>query len=127
MDGPYTEPLYCVDKPPDSLQLVDSSVDYGDEEGRRESLEGVITARWKSSEPDDKVTEANPDLSSSPLPLTCEPSRKRGSKITTVPELELRKLEQGEDLTHALLSCCFGRTSDLLLIFLHPPRLQIST
>lgn len=101
--GPYTEPLYTANKPPDSLQFINSSVDYDDEEEPQESVENLMTAGRKTKELDDDDEEKEADPSQSkrgssfcPQTLTSEPNHKRGNKITTVPELELRKLEQGE-------------------------------
>ncbi|XP_051243152.1 mitogen-activated protein kinase kinase kinase 14 [Dicentrarchus labrax] len=95
--GPYTEPLYFADKPPDSLQLIDSSFDY---EEHQESVEEVITTGRKTKELGD-ANEEEADSGESkrgspfcPQTLISEPNHKRGNKITTVPELELRKLEQ---------------------------------
>ncbi|XP_070836775.1 mitogen-activated protein kinase kinase kinase 14 [Chaetodon trifascialis] len=93
--GPYTEPLYCADKPPDSLQLVNSSVGY--EEEHQESVEKVITAGRKTKYPGDDEEEKEDSKRGSPFcpqMLISEPNHKRGNKITTVPELELRKLER---------------------------------
>ncbi|XP_076609789.1 mitogen-activated protein kinase kinase kinase 14 [Chaetodon auriga] len=93
--GPYTEPLYCADKPPDSLQLVNSCIDY--EEEHQESVEKVITAGRKTKYPGDDEEEREDSRRGSPFcpqMLISEPNHKRGNKITTVPELELRKLER---------------------------------
>lgn len=96
--GPYTEPLYTANEPPDSLQLINSSVYCVDEE-HQESVEKVITA-WRSvkeSDDEDEEEEADSDKSERGKPLCLqklipEPNH----KITPVPELELRKLERGE-------------------------------
>lgn len=94
--GPYTEPLCVSDKPPDSLQLINSSVNYEDED--QESVEKLITTgrRTKDRSDDD-------DEDYCPQTLICEPKYKRGNKISTVPELELRKLERGEVSLSVLL------------------------
>ncbi|KAE8283390.1 Mitogen-activated protein kinase kinase kinase 14 [Larimichthys crocea] len=96
--GPYTEPLYFAEKPPDSLQLISSSVDYEDEEEHQESVDKVITAGRKTRDlgDDDEEKEAESKRGSPfcPQTLISELSHKRGNKITTVPELELRKLER---------------------------------
>ncbi|KAM9346695.1 mitogen-activated protein kinase kinase kinase 14 isoform 1-T2 [Symphorus nematophorus] len=97
--GPYTEPLYFADKPPDSLHLINSSTDFEDEEELQESVDKVITAGRKTKElggDDDEEEEAESKrgLPSCPQMLISEPSHKRGNKTTTVPDLELSKLER---------------------------------
>ncbi|KAM7387006.1 hypothetical protein PAMA_009571 [Pampus argenteus] len=95
--GPYTEPLYMAIKPPDSLQLVNSSV-YCEDKEHQESVEKVITAQGsveESDDDDDEEEETDSDRSERGKPLCLqriipEPNH----KITTVPELELRKLER---------------------------------
>ncbi|XP_029294447.1 mitogen-activated protein kinase kinase kinase 14 [Cottoperca gobio] len=89
--GPYTEPLYIADKPPDSLQLI--SVNYEDEDERQESVERVIPTGRRTEEPDDDE-DSKRDSLVCPQTLISEPNYKRSNKITTVPELELRKLER---------------------------------
>lgn len=97
--GPYTEPLHFANKPPDSLQLLNSSVNYEDEEEHQESVEELITTgRMEELNDDDDVEadlkESKRDSSFCPQTLISEPNHKRAKKITTVPELELRKLER---------------------------------
>uniref|UniRef100_A0A8C4NNF5 Mitogen-activated protein kinase kinase kinase 14a n=1 Tax=Dicentrarchus labrax TaxID=13489 RepID=A0A8C4NNF5_DICLA len=112
--GPYTEPLYFADKPPDSLQLIDSSFDY---EEHQESVEEVITTGRKTKELGD-ANEEEADSGESkrgspfcPQTLISEPNHKRGNKITTVPELELHfylsSLSQlhPAEMQEQLLSC----------------------
>lgn len=97
--GPYTSPLYISNKPPDSLQLVNSSVDFDDEEEHRRSVEELITAGRRMEELNDDDRDEHEREHGSPLcpqTLISEPNHKRSSKITTVSELELRKLERGE-------------------------------
>lgn len=99
MKRPYTEPLYVANKPPDFLQLIDSSVNSVDEE-HQESVDNVITARRSVKEEDiddEEEEEADSDKSEQGKPLSqqrliSEPNH----KSTTVSELELRKLETGE-------------------------------
>lgn len=130
--GPYAEPLYFADKPPDSLPLNNSSVDYEDEEEHKESVEKVITAERKTKELGDdneeKEAESKRGQPFCPQTLISEPNHKKNNKITTVPELELRKLERGEVSLGVLLMFC--------LVFLFkclnsahcfPACLQIST
>lgn len=110
MAGPYTEPLYIADKPPDSLQLINSSVDCEDEEEHQESVEEVITAGRKAKELDDDYEEKEADSNESkrgspfcPPTLISEPNHKSG-KIT---DFELRKLERGEvSLSLLLILLC---------------------
>lgn len=96
MKGPYTEPLYIANKPPDSLQLINSNFSYEDE--HQESVEKVTTTGRRTEEPDDEEdrNESKRDSLFCPQTLISEPNHKKGNKITTVPELELRKLERGE-------------------------------
>ncbi|KAK9534693.1 hypothetical protein VZT92_007123 [Zoarces viviparus] len=96
--GPYTEPFHISNKPPDSLQRIDSSVSHEDE--LQESVKEAITTGSRAEEPeDDGDGEADCNASKRgslfcPQTLIPEPNYKRGHKITTVPELELRKLER---------------------------------
>lgn len=98
--GPYAEPLYFADKPPDSLPLNNSSLDYEDEEEHKESVEKVITAERKTKELGDdneeKEAESKRGPPFCPQTLISEPNHKKNNKITTVSESELRKLERGE-------------------------------
>ncbi|XP_039980155.1 mitogen-activated protein kinase kinase kinase 14 [Xiphias gladius] len=121
--GPYTEPLCIANEPPDSLQLINSSVDYDDEVDHRESVEKVIRAGRRTEELDDeeegKEADSNESKRGSPFcpqMLIPEPNHKRSNKITTVSELELRKLErdfylsslsqpQSAEMQVQLLSC----------------------
>lgn len=98
--GPYTEPLYIANKPPDSLQLITSSFDYEDEGEHQDFVEKVITAGRKMKEVDDDNEEeaySNESKQGSPfcpqMPIS-ESNHKRVNKMTTVSELELRKLER---------------------------------
>ncbi|XP_013878954.1 mitogen-activated protein kinase kinase kinase 14 [Austrofundulus limnaeus] len=81
--GPYTDPLYNVRKLPDSPQLNNSSVDFEDKKNQMESAEKVITAGLKTQK-----------LHSGPQTLISKPSQRWSNKISTMPELELRKLER---------------------------------
>ncbi|XP_071327073.1 mitogen-activated protein kinase kinase kinase 14 isoform X2 [Trachinotus anak] len=116
--GPYTEPLYIANKPPDFLQHINSSVDFDDVEEHRESVEKVITAGRRTEELHDEVEEEEKEqgLPLCPQTLISEPNHKRSNKITTVSELELRKLErdfylsslsqpQSAEMQVQLLSC----------------------
>ncbi|XP_034394339.1 mitogen-activated protein kinase kinase kinase 14 [Cyclopterus lumpus] len=91
--GPFTEPLYIADKPPDRLQLVNSSVKYEDE--HQEPVgKGIPAGSGPEDLEDDHGEETKRDSPSRPQTLISEPSYKRGNRVTTVPELELRKLER---------------------------------
>ncbi|XP_018557572.1 mitogen-activated protein kinase kinase kinase 14 isoform X1 [Lates calcarifer] len=121
--GPYTEPLYIANEPPDSLQPINSSVDYEDEVEHEESVERAITAGRRAKELDDEEEEKEADSNESkrgsqcyPQMLISEPNHKRSNKETTVPELELRKLArdfylsslsqpQSVEMQEHLLSC----------------------
>ncbi|XP_012734443.2 mitogen-activated protein kinase kinase kinase 14 [Fundulus heteroclitus] len=95
VQGPYTEPLYVPNKPPDDLHPINSSSDF---EEHMKSADKVITGlRTK-----DKMVQNDVETSpSDPKRESCntsqmfipEPNIKR-NKVSTVPELELRKLER---------------------------------
>ncbi|XP_053194789.1 mitogen-activated protein kinase kinase kinase 14 [Scomber japonicus] len=93
---PYTEPLYVANKPPDFLQLIDSSVNSVDEE-HQESVDNVITAQRSVKEEDiddEEEEEADSDKSEQGKPLSQQRLiSETNHKSTTVSELELRKLE----------------------------------
>ncbi|KAG7243553.1 hypothetical protein INR49_011109 [Caranx melampygus] len=117
--GPYISPLYISNKPPDSLQLVNSSVDFDEEEKHQGPVEKLITAGRRMEELNDddrEVEEKERGLPLCPQMLISEPNHKRSNKITTVSELELRKLErdfylsslsqpQSAEMQVQLLSC----------------------
>ncbi|KAM3598356.1 uncharacterized protein V6R79_017034 [Siganus canaliculatus] len=92
--GPYAEPLYFANKPPDSFQQVNSSTDCEDEEEHTESLEKVITAERKTKElghhNDEKQAKSRRGFPLGPQTLIPASNHKNSSK----PELELWKLEQ---------------------------------
>ncbi|XP_034568044.1 mitogen-activated protein kinase kinase kinase 14 [Notolabrus celidotus] len=99
--GPYTEPLFIDNKLDKPLQLFHGMVSSEDEKGHQESDWKVITAEENTKELYDDNEEMGADSyeskrcpSFSPQILTSEPNSKRGNKVTTVPELELRKLER---------------------------------
>lgn len=96
LKGPYAEPLYFAEKPPDDPPLNHCGLDY-DEEQRSPAGPG-ITAATDSKKLGSlcEETEAEELKPSSPCyPQTSEPNHKRSNKTSTVPELELRKLERG--------------------------------
>lgn len=91
--GPYIEPLYAVHKPPDNLQ---QSSDSDQDEDEQQESEKMWTLDKVKKGIGDKDTHSDQLELGSPL---CpqysytEPIHKV-NKITTVPELELRKLER---------------------------------
>lgn len=93
--GPYTEPLYIASKLPDSLQFINSSADLEDEE--EDNVEKEITAG--------RMTKKMEDDESSPQMLISELKQKKCNKITTVSELELRKLERGKASVQCSVLC----------------------
>ncbi|XP_062264348.1 mitogen-activated protein kinase kinase kinase 14 isoform X1 [Platichthys flesus] len=122
VNGPYTEPLYIDNKPPVSLPLVSGYVDHDEVEEHRETVQNVVTTRRKMKELDDEEeeeadeNELKPGLQCPPRSLIYEPNHKRSTKLTTVSELELRKLErdfylsslsqpQSAEMQVQLLSC----------------------
>ncbi|XP_014854737.1 PREDICTED: mitogen-activated protein kinase kinase kinase 14-like [Poecilia mexicana] len=99
VQGPYTEPLYVPNKPPDDLCPVYSSGEFEDEEEHKKSADKIITdprTKNKAAEKDLETSFNEPKRESwnAPQMLVSEPNFKRNNKITTVPELELRKLER---------------------------------
>ncbi|KAM9844297.1 mitogen-activated protein kinase kinase kinase 14 isoform 1-T2 [Aulostomus maculatus] len=89
--GSYTKPLYIPNKPPD--QFGNGSVDCDDEE-HQQSEETMITAGRSVMElDDDEKEEEDSDESTQGIPFYLHISEPK-TKITTVPELELRKLER---------------------------------
>ncbi|KAM4716806.1 mitogen-activated protein kinase kinase kinase 14 isoform 1-T3 [Anableps anableps] len=99
VQGPYKEPLYIPNKPPDDLHLINSSGDFEDKEEHKTSADRVITdlrAKNKVAEKamETSLNEPKRESWNAPQMLVPEPNFKRNNKITTVPELELRKLER---------------------------------
>ncbi|KAM9746462.1 mitogen-activated protein kinase kinase kinase 14 isoform 1-T2 [Menidia menidia] len=109
--GPYTEPLHVVNKPQDSVQLINISSDSEQEEEHPESADKLITAAlWRNNLDGEGEAESQQGLSSSPQMLIPEPNYRRENKIGIEPELELRKLERDFYLSS--------------LSQLHPPEMQ---
>lgn len=100
MKGPYLEPLLNTNKPGDSMQFITSSADFEDEEMHQESVEKLITTGRRTKKlTDEEEADAEKSKRGSPHEpqmLISELSHRRDNKITTVPELELRKLVGGE-------------------------------
>lgn len=121
--GPYTEPLYIANKPPDSLWLTSSNVEYEGEEEHQEYVEKVITPGRRTEQPyncdEDQEADCHEPKRGSPFclqTLSSEPNHNKGNNISTVPELELQKLErdfylsslsqpQSAEMQEQLLSC----------------------
>lgn len=100
--GPYAEPLYVSEKPPDYPPLNQDGLNY-DAEQRNPTWPGITTAAdsEKLGYPceETEAGESKPRWLCSPQ--ICEPNHKRSNK-TTVPELELRKLERGPSFSSPL-------------------------
>ncbi|XP_027898574.1 mitogen-activated protein kinase kinase kinase 14 isoform X2 [Xiphophorus couchianus] len=99
VQGPYTEPLYVPNKPPDDLHPIYSSGEFEDEEEHKKSADKIITdLRTKNKAPEKdletSLNEPKRESWNAPQMLVPELNFKRNNKITTVPELELRKLER---------------------------------
>lgn len=92
--GPFTEPLYIPNKPPDDLHPVNSCGEFEEEEEHKKVAGKAIT-KIKVAEKDVETSPNEPKRESwnAPQMLVPEPNFKR-NKITIVPELELRKLER---------------------------------
>lgn len=102
--GPYAEPLYVPDKPPDSVPLNKSCCE--DEEECQYST--VTTAKKTNKLGDDNEEfESKHRPMSHPIMLMSEPDHKKYN-LSGVPELELRKLERGEVSHNVLLSSYFS-------------------
>lgn len=106
MKGPYTEPLYFPDKPPDSVPLNMSCCE--DEEEEEHKYSTVTTAKKTKKLDDDN--EGNAESKHCPMVhpimLMSEPGRKKND-LSGVPELELSKLERGEYPHNVPLSSFF--------------------
>ncbi|KAF7661665.1 hypothetical protein LDENG_00256400 [Lucifuga dentata] len=96
--GPYTEPLYIVNKHPSSLQHIYSRLNSDEEHDEKvlpsEKIEEVDDDEEKKKKKADSEKESE---QSSPLclqALISETSHKMLNVTTTVSELELRKLER---------------------------------
>lgn len=93
--GPYAEPLYLSKKPPDCPPPDQDDLDYDAEQ--RSPTWPEITAAADSEKlgyPCEETEAEESEPRSLCSPRIPEPNHKRSSK-TTVPELELRKLERG--------------------------------
>ncbi|KAK2833205.1 hypothetical protein Q5P01_017094 [Channa striata] len=121
--GPYTEPFCIANKPPDSPQLITNSFDYEVEEEHQESFkkQGRRTKKLHNDETEVESNEPKPGSLFCPQMLSSEPNHKRPNNITTMSELELRKLErdfylsslsqpQSAEMQEQLLSCLSSDT-----------------
>lgn len=102
--GPYAEPLYFSKKPPDNPPLNQDSPDC-DAEQRNPTWPGITAATDSEnlSYPCEETGAEESKPRSLRSPQISEPNHKRSSK-TTVPELELRKLERGSPFSHYCIS-----------------------
>ncbi|XP_038134179.1 mitogen-activated protein kinase kinase kinase 14 [Cyprinodon tularosa] len=96
--GPYTDPLYVPNKPPDNPQPIMSLSDFEDLQEHKMSVDREMTGtKNKVVEKDMEISPNEPKREScnAPQMLIPEPNFKR-NKIPAVPEpeLELRKLER---------------------------------
>ncbi|XP_055366855.1 mitogen-activated protein kinase kinase kinase 14 isoform X2 [Betta splendens] len=93
--GPYIEPVFIASKPPDSLQILNGSVEYEEEQKHQESVQKP--GRWiKKLYNDNEALEAEsndtkPRSLCCPQTLNLESNHKRGNNITKIPEHELLK------------------------------------
>ncbi|XP_028311651.1 mitogen-activated protein kinase kinase kinase 14 [Gouania willdenowi] len=120
--GPYTEPLSVTNKPPDPCALRSSSVELDDAENM-DSHGTPIKSHKKCIKWENEAAveaESKQCLPVSPITLIQEPI-KRGSKVSTGPELELCKLERdfylsslsqlhSAEMQEQLLSCLSSET-----------------
>lgn len=115
--GPYAEPLYFAKKPPDYPPLNQGGLDY-DAEQRNPTWTGITTAAdsEKLGYPCEETEAEESKPRSLCSPQTSEPNHRRSNK-TTVPELELRKLERGSffciilHLAYSWMFTCVKRDS----------------
>lgn len=121
MKGPYAEPLYFPDKPPDSVPLYNSCC-----EEKAASKYSTVTTAKKTEKPSDDNEEKAASKHCPvvhPIMLMSEPENKKND-LSVVPKLELHKLERGE-ASHNVLLSSFFLISTLLIVLC--ARLQIST
>lgn len=125
MKGPYAEPLYFPDKPPDAVPLNTSCCEEEEEEEDEHKYSTVTTAKKAKKLGEDNEGKAEPKHCPMvhPIMLMSEPGHKKND-LSGVPELELSKLERGEDPHNVPLSSLFPNPTLLIVL---PARLQIST
>lgn len=102
--GPYAEPLYFPDKPPDSGPQSESCCE--DEEEHKYSTVTTAKKTKKLGDDNEEKAELNHCPMVNPIMLVSEPDHKKNN-LSGVPELELRKLERGEVSHNVLLSSLF--------------------
>lgn len=102
--GPYAEPLYVPDKPPDSVPLNKSCCE--DEEECKYSTVTTAKKTKKLSDVNEEKVELKHCPMVHPIMLMSEPDHKKNN-VSGVPELELHKLERGEVSHNVLLSFFF--------------------
>lgn len=104
MNGPYAEPLYVPDKPPDSVPLNKSCCE--DEGERKYPTVTKAKKTKKLGDDNEEKVESKHCPMIHPIMLMSEPDHKKNN-LSGVPELELRKLERGEVSHYVLLSSFF--------------------
>lgn len=105
MKGPYAEPLYFPDKPPDSVPLYNSCC-----EEKAASKYSTVTTAKKTKKPSDDNEEKAASKHCPvvhPIMLMSEPENKKND-LSVVPKLELHKLERGEASHNVLPSSFFS-------------------
>lgn len=122
--GPYAEPLYFPDKPPDTVPLNTSCCEEEEEEEHKYSTVTTAKKAKKLGEDNEGKAESKHCPMVHPIMLMSEPGHKKND-LSGVPELELSKLERGEDPHNVLLSSSPFPDSTLLIVL--RARLQIST
>lgn len=104
VEGPFVQPLYVPDRPPDSVPPNKSCC--GDE---KECKYSTVTTAKETTKPGDvnqEKAEWKRCPTVHPITLMSEPDRQKNT-LGGVPELELHKLERGELSHNVLLSFFF--------------------
>lgn len=105
MKGPYAEPLYVSEKPPDSVPL-NKSCCKDEEECKYSTVATAKKTNTLDNDNEDKG-ESKQCLMVHPIMLMSEPDHKKNT-LSGVPELELHKLERGEVSHNVLLFFFFS-------------------
>lgn len=119
--GPYAEPLYFPDKPPDAVPLNTS---FCEEEEEEEYKYSPLTTAKKLGKDNEGKAESKHCPMVHPIMLMSGPGHKKND-LSGVPELELSKLERGEEPHNVPPSSSLLPSSTLLIVLC--ARLQIST
>lgn len=120
--GPYAEPLFFPDKLPDAVPLNTSCCE--EEEEEEEDKYSTVPKAKKLGEDNEGKAESKHCPMVHPIMLMAEPGHKKND-LSGVPELELSKLERGEDPHNVPLSSSLFPDSALLIVLC--ARVQIST